>query len=294
MMHELGGVSRHAGVAMAVGVVVDSDRGFAGITENVMMTGIKALRSGLPEAEWQEVVIVCDVLAIGSNVMIPGSRIIGIACESDDEPLQPLSVPCMTGVAGLVSSVGPESMVIVDADSGRVIIDPDIYSVIDYQDNSETDSRAPITFDADDLPTFTSDGRVITVSAVVSSLDDAELAISQGADSLTVYLDEVIENDGRMGEADAEVEAVEMVAAMAVSKPLVFVCPSPDDELLQLAARLSDNGGISFVEPELAPQPVRVESIGKSVSAGEDLIVVMPADVAAAKAALRVADSHGG
>jgi hypothetical protein len=230
---------------------------------------------------------VCDSLALGSTIRIPGTKVVAIACEGVDEPAMPLSVPCVRDIPDLMRAVGSEEMLIVDADSSMVIVDPDIYTLIEYQGRDDADTRPRILFETEELPAFTPDGRAVAISALVSSLDDAEMAISQGADTLTVFLQDVIESEDRAGDEYADVETLEMIAAMAVSKPLVFIWSDPSFDMVDLASRLSDNGSITFVSTEMAPQPVRIEAIGDTVRQGADWVVVMPADVSAAKAALR-------
>ena len=273
---------------MAVAVVVDVQSGLSGFPESVMREGLKSLRMNLPESERPEVIIVCDTLAIGSSIKIPGVRTVGIAAQENDEPVLPLSIPCVAGMPDLLRIAHSADFLIVDADNGIVCVEPDVQTVIDYQAALSPEPASRIFLESSHLPARTADGRTISVRAVVSSLDDAETAISQGADALVVRLMEMIETgDGAGDDGEAEVELIEMLGAMAAGKRLVVLISDPSENLLQLARRLADNGGLTFVDPADAPNVMSLDDVSASVCDGYDKVTVRPGDASAAKDIIR-------
>jgi len=195
-MREFHGTPKVPGVAIAVAVVVDVQGGLSGVPESIMRQGLKSLKMGLMPEDYPEVIIVCDLLSIGSSIRIPGIRTIGIAAQENDEPAMPLSVPCVAGINGLLLSMDDgEQIVIVDGNEGVVYIEPDAQTVIRYQTSISQQPIERVFLESGHLPARTRDGRLVTVSAVASSIKDVETAISQGADSIVVMFSELVENE---------------------------------------------------------------------------------------------------
>lgn len=284
-MRILNGTPKEPGIAMAVAVVVDSKNGISSFPEGVMKQGMKALRMGLPAAEHAEVIVICDLLQIGSAVRLPGIRVAGIICEGNDEPVLPLSVPCITGVTDASRSVNSDDFLILDAEAGDVYIDPDVQTIIRYQNALTPEPLSRVFLESTHIPAQSQDGRTVTVAADVSTMDETELAISQGADALLVRFAQML--NGADGDSEAEVELIELLCGMAGGKPLILLISDPGEDVLAIARRLSHHETITFIEPDDAPVVLDAESIVSAVRAGDERVVVRAPDVTAAKDIIR-------
>ncbi|MGC8863497.1 MAG: hypothetical protein ACP5R5_12085 [Armatimonadota bacterium] len=176
------------GVATAVAAVVDARRGIGGVSPALIAEGLKALNAMLPVQDYPEAVIVCDALAVGLSVSIPGVRTVGIAAELDtDAPGLEPDVPCVLGLSGLLRSVRDGDIVIVDGGKGIVHVDPDPETIVHYQQLEERALTASTVYiGAEHLPARTPGA--VTVHAYVSRLADLATALDQGADGVIINL----------------------------------------------------------------------------------------------------------
>jgi hypothetical protein len=275
---------------MAVAVVVDVQSGLSNLPHSVLSEGLKALRSGLPQAEHPEVVVACDLLAVGSSIRIPGVRVVGIISQGNDEPVLPLSIPCVTGVPDLLRSVGDEEIAIVDGSEGVVHLDPDVQTIIYHQNKAEPPATKRLFLESAHLPARTPDGRVVSVAAIASTVDEVELAISQGADMLVVDFTGVVSSEvcaAGVRFLDPEVEVMELVVAMTGDKPVVLVVDGLSDHLGELAERLGVGDRVSFTSPEFVPRMLSEIETAESVCAGSTEVTVSADMVARTKESIR-------
>jgi hypothetical protein len=278
-MLELRGIPRYSGIAMAVVVRVDISGGLSGVPENVMRRGLKALKMGLSNDDLPEVIIACDLLAIGSAIRIPGIRTIGIIAQNDDQPSIPIAIPCVAGVQDLFKSIENEQIAIVDGNEGLVLLDPDAQTVVQYQNIMEPESSERVFLESVHLPAHTQDGRIIMVAALISSLREAEMAISQGADQLIVRLP--------ADDSDPRVEMLQTVLALAAGKLLSIILDEPDEEIKKLTDQFIIGSRIEYIRFKDIPELLTRDGVQDAVNAGIDLVTVASWDVAATKELIR-------
>ncbi len=295
-MREIVGTSRFPGIAMAAAVVINVTRGLSGLPDNILLEGLKALKAGLSEAEYPEVIIVCDLLFVGSSVKLPGIKIIGFAVEGEDDPMFPLGVPCVSGVKGLLSQAQDEMIVIVDGNRGTVVIDPDVTTVVRYQQLLDPMPEERVFLESTHLPAITQDGRQITVAAVVRSIAEAVEAINEGADELYVWLDDVIaaeQKDGVHTFVDPRIDIMNMLVALAAGKQLSVRIIEPDDNLTKLAEQ--HGAWIHTVVEDISIDQIIMSEneIRYAVNEGTSRVIVFPDDVASTKNLIRELPGDG-
>lgn len=290
-MRTLQGVSRRGGVAMAVVVVVEAQRGLSGLPEEIIREGLKAIRMGLPETDQPEVIIACDMLSVGSMIRIPGVRTIGIISEANDQPGLPINVPCIAGVTDLLSSVDSADFAILDGNEGVVHLCPDVQTMVRYQHALSQEPTERVFLESSHIPAHTQDGRVVAVAGVVASINEAEIAIAQGADALVVRFARLLEDEcSPTGSAfqEAEVEYLEMLYAMSAGKPLVIVLTDPSERLQDMSTKLDSHGRINIVAPEDAPKSMSDEEVRSAVCSGVTQVAVRAEAVARVKDLIRM------
>lgn len=239
-MAEMEGKTLKSGVAIAAGAVVRMATGISGISPDILQQGVDALRKKLPPKEYPEVVAVCDTLAAGISIQIPGVNIIAVAAESAEIPdgAEP-EVPCIVGLPRLLDAVSAGQIVIVDADRGIVQIDPDPKALIAYQQRDEARNRSRALFiEARHLPAKTQAGEIVSVYARASDEAGLAQAVESGADGLVV---EPFEPYG--------LRCYEAVLRIALGKPTAVLAGSADKDLLRAAARLAGPDQIRVLFP---------------------------------------------
>lgn len=275
---------------MAVAVVVDVQCGLSGVPESIMQQGLKALRMGLKPDDYPEAIVICDLLSIGSAIRIPGIRTVGIASQGDDQPALPVAVPCVSGLSGLLQSFDCEQLVIIDGNEGTVYIDPDVETVIRYQNNLTPHPMSRVFLESAHLPARTQDGRVVLVSAVVSSIRDVESAISQGADSLVLLFSRLVAEETSSlpaGLADPDVELFETLLVLAAGKPMKVLLPAPDVRLINIAERFAIASHIEFSQAD-EPVVLSEDEVVDAVNIGAlEQVTVSVSDVARTKDLIR-------
>lgn len=289
-MRTLHGVSRHPGVAIAVAVVVNVQDGLSGLPDDVMRRGLRALKTGLPEAERAEVIVLCDLLAVGSSVRIPGVRTVGVIAQSNDEPALPLAIPCISGVDGLMRASSSGEMAILDGSEGVVYLDPDVQTLMHYQSAQEPEPAARVFLESEHPPARTQDGRVVMVAGSVSSVGEAETAVAAGADLLVVNLAELVERESAARPSAfvfPEIELLEMLIAMAGGRPLRLSVDTPGPKLLGLVSQTSIQKQVTLIDTHCTPRPLSEAELVESVLSGATEVTVLPDAVAKARDLIR-------
>ena len=222
------GRSLKAGVAVAVAAVVDARHGMGGVSAALLVEGAKALKAMLPSQDYPEAVVVCDTLVMGLWVRIPGINTIGIAAESDaDAPGIEPDVPCVVGLPNLLRSVSDGDIVIVDANKGVVYVDPDLETIVRYQEMEERASSGNAVYiAAEHLPARTPDGETVIVYAYVAGETDLITALDQGADGVIVDL---------AGWESGSCEDLGAILRAAAGKPIAFAVEAAVEGLLRAA-----------------------------------------------------------
>jgi phosphotransferase system enzyme I (PtsI) len=139
--------------------------------------------------ERPEVILVAEDYRTG--LMLAGAltwaKVVGIATEIAEPGAPVTSVPAVVGVQDLLSVIEDEMLLLVDAERGVVLADPDPMAIAQYQ--AEHDHIAPrhrIYLEGVHLAAQTLDGRTLQVVARVTSEEELTEALDDGADALYV------------------------------------------------------------------------------------------------------------
>ena len=227
-MTTLEGIGRNPGTAIAVAAVVDAKSGINGVSHALLKSGISALTQNLPPDDYPEVIIACDSLTIGSSIRIPGIQAVGIAAEAVTEvPELTSDLPCVIGVADLLSSITEGDILIVDGYKGVVHIDPDPPTLIHYQQAEEQKhAREKVFITSEHIHARTQTGEIVFVYARLDDESKLTLALDNGADGLLVDL---------RGRSDDLATLCSRILRDVAGKPVKFVVDTEIEEILRAA-----------------------------------------------------------
>ncbi len=99
-----------------------------------------------------------------------------------------LEIPAVVGLEGITARVKPGDILIVDGNTGVVIIDPDEQTLKDYRRKLvKLKGIADRFLLVKDLPAVTSDGRIIMINANIEFPDEVPSAKLHGAEGIGLY-----------------------------------------------------------------------------------------------------------
>lgn len=99
-----------------------------------------------------------------------------------------LGVPAVAGVAGLLSRVLADDVLIIDGDEGRVILRPEPETLAAYTSRASSERRRRVEFsEYRDRPSRTADGIAFQLAANVSLGVELDAAVANGAQGVGLY-----------------------------------------------------------------------------------------------------------
>jgi phosphotransferase system enzyme I (PtsI) len=104
-----------------------------------------------------------------------------------------LGIPAIVGLEHLAADVATGDTVIVDANSGQVIVNPDAAKLLEYRSYVQRMAKVDATLDrASQLPAQTLDGTPITVQANIEFPDEIVTALAKGATGIGLFRTEFL------------------------------------------------------------------------------------------------------
>ncbi len=182
-MARLLGKGLGTGVALGTACVVTVHRGFVQAPPPTPRAA--ELLASSKDAEAPDVVLIAQDYgtAVSLASAIEWANVVGIAAVTCAADAPGSDLPAVIDLPGLMDVVQDDMLVVVDAERGIMMSDPDGVAVAQYQ--TEINRLAPRTrvfIDGVHLLAETMDGRTILVAAIAQSLSEAENALDVGAD----------------------------------------------------------------------------------------------------------------
>jgi len=99
-----------------------------------------------------------------------------------------IGLPCVSGLTNILEAVPADAYALVDADTARVVINPNQEQKTSFRARREQEERARMTAQArSHEPAITKDGTVVSVLANIGCKDDTVQAIENGAEGVGLY-----------------------------------------------------------------------------------------------------------
>ncbi len=146
----------------------------------------------------EPVILVSPELAPSDTVRLDREKVLAFATESGGKDshaailARSLGIPAVLGIEGLLSKVNKGDRLIVDGDTGIVLVRPPVELVENYQDlQKKRESYQTELYKLISLPSQTLDGREIRLWANIGGLTDLEYSLRFGAHGIGLFRTEL-------------------------------------------------------------------------------------------------------
>lgn len=164
-----------------------------------------------------DVVIVAKSMNPSDTVILSKRRIAGIALTDGGVSshvgilARNYGIPAVFDVENILNEIKNDSLLIVDGQAGEILQSPDEKTLADYQKKIEAEkAHAERLKSFRDLPAKTSDGECFQLMANIGTVDEARVALEEGADGIGLFRTEFLfmsEANTAMGSAHSKVAA---------------------------------------------------------------------------------------
>jgi len=168
------------------------------VTERILRNLSGDMQEGLEEIQ-ERVIIVAHDLSPADTTELNISKIMGFITEVGGPTshtaiiAQALGIPAVVGLEGATELIRDGDLLIIDGNTGQVIINPDDGAIIRFQEKQldHEEYKASITRKSH-LPAMTLDGHRITVKANMELLDEVVAVKDCGGEGIGLYRTEFL------------------------------------------------------------------------------------------------------
>lgn len=164
-----------------------------------ILRALSGVESEGPEGMTERAILVTDHLSPADTTQLNVSRVMGFVTEMGGRTshtaivAQALELPAVVGLEDAMTSISGGSLIILDGTHGRVIIDPDEETLIQFQELQDRYSAfIKSTRSKSHLPARTRDGMDVTVQANIEQAGEVGSAIDQGAEGIGLFRSEFL------------------------------------------------------------------------------------------------------
>ena len=175
-------------------------------------------------------VIVATTLNPSDTIILSKRKIIGLALTEGGVSshvgilARNFGIPAVFALEKITKEIKTGETVIIDGNSGEAIIDPDEQSIEDYEQKiaRENEHREKLKYFRD-KPAITKDGEKFQLMANIGSVEEAKIALEEGADGIGLFRTEFL----FMSESDAireeeQFRAYKQVLEIMKDKPVTI------------------------------------------------------------------------
>ncbi len=194
-----------------------------------LMCLLQGVRSNPYEGITGEVILFAKDLTPSDTVALDLTHIKGFITEEGGITshvsilAKGLGLPALVGVEGILNKVKQDDIVIMDAQEGRIIIDPDEATMKQYRMLIEEQKRKQEELSKlKTLPAISRDGREVQLCANVGGIKDVKKAIEYGIDGVGLFRSEFLYMDNTHFPTEEEQFLVYKEAASLCGKELTI------------------------------------------------------------------------
>lgn len=198
--------------------------------------GDRVLRNllGLPPRGFdhlmEEVIIVAHDLTPSDTVLLDKRYVKGFATDIGGRTshaaiiARTLEIPAVLGLKDITSRLNTGDRIVLDGNTGEIIIDPDAMQLDKYQKKQKkfSDCQAELK-KAAALPAVTRDGKRVEIAANIGAPQDIDIAVEYGADGVGLYRTEFLYlGREQLPTEEEQFRAYKAVAEKLGQKPLII------------------------------------------------------------------------
>jgi phosphotransferase system enzyme I (PtsI) len=134
-----------------------------------------------------------------------------------------MGIPAIVGAGEIAGNFSDGDVVIVDADSGICIVNPDAGAISEYNRKIADEKQAQeFLMNYADKPALTSDGESIIIAANIGSHKDAEFSLKQGADAAGLLRTELLYlSEAELPDEEKQFEQYKSIASLFAPKEVI-------------------------------------------------------------------------
>ncbi|TET28136.1 phosphoenolpyruvate--protein phosphotransferase [Candidatus Aerophobetes bacterium] len=178
----------------------------------------------------EDIIVVADDLAPSDTASMQKGRILGFATNVGGRTshsaimARSMEIPAVVGLRDITKKVEPGSVVILDGNRGRVIINPSFQQLENYRKKKKRFiSHKKNLATLRSLPAQTLDGREVSLAANIAAPEEVELAVREGAEGIGLYRTEYLYmNRSSLPSEDEQIEAYKKVIEKAAPNSVII------------------------------------------------------------------------
>lgn len=178
----------------------------------------------------EEIIVVANDLAPSDTASMQKSKILGFATNVGGRTshsaimARSMEIPAVVGLGDITKKVEPGSVVILDGNSGRVIINPTFQQLENYRKKKKRFISHKKDLEVlKSLPAQTLDGREVSLAANIAAPEEVELAVREGAEGIGLYRTEYLYmNRSSLPSEDEQIEAYKKVLEKAAPNSVII------------------------------------------------------------------------
>ncbi len=164
----------------------------------LQLTGVQGLQENLKQAA-EGSVIVADDLAPSQTAGLDADKVVGILLDRGGKTShtailsRSMGIPAVVGLGSATGVIKTGDLLLVDGESGTVIVEPDTREVSIFTERLSADTERKQKLDRlRALPSVTTDGRPIEVAANIEGPKDIERVKQAGAEGVGLFRTEFL------------------------------------------------------------------------------------------------------
>ena len=180
------------------GLIADRDQDFADIQRRILANLVGGQRDPLDEVEG-EVILVAEDLTPSRTATLDRSKVIGIAIDRGGRTshtaiiARSIGIPAVVGLGSLSAEIETGRSLIVDGDSGVVVIDPDEATRAEYRRIARTHCELQRELGRlHGLPAETPDGHRIVLFGNIEFPAEIDEVLANGGEGIGLYRTEFL------------------------------------------------------------------------------------------------------
>ncbi|MDF1567850.1 MAG: phosphoenolpyruvate--protein phosphotransferase [Spirochaetaceae bacterium] len=178
----------------------------------------------------REVILVSPNLLPSETVLLDPTKVRGIALDAGGRTshtailARSFGIPSVLGLRDLCRTVKPEDLLIVDGDSGIVIVDPDKETLLQYRAKlGELEKQENQLIGLRELPAESLDGYRISLMANIERPEEIETVLNSNAEGIGLFRSEFLFMDPRdQPDEDVQFNAYVRVLNAMEGKPVTI------------------------------------------------------------------------